>query len=89
MTGIGRSAALLLAQKGGKIAINDLDQDKAAEVVADIRRMGGEAESYPGNVLDENFPSKLVEGVLQKWGKINCLINNAGMCLLYMMRSRY
>lgn len=76
--GIGRSAALLLAQKGGKIAVNDLDQDKAAEVVAEIRSLGGEAESFPGNVLDEEFPQRLMDAVLQKWGRINSLINNAG-----------
>ncbi|KAF9887219.1 hypothetical protein FE257_010473 [Aspergillus nanangensis] len=78
--GIGRSAALLFAQQGGKIAINDLDKDKAAKVVEEIRRLGGEAESCPGNVLDEQFPQQLMDAVLQKWGKINILVNNAGFC---------
>ncbi|KAL4863426.1 hypothetical protein BDV12DRAFT_206477 [Aspergillus spectabilis] len=78
--GIGRAIAILLAQKGAKIGVNDLDQDKADDVVGEIRRLGGEAHGFPGNVLDEEFPVWLVEGVLQKWGKINCLINNAGFC---------
>ncbi|KAL1876804.1 hypothetical protein Plec18167_005214 [Paecilomyces lecythidis] len=78
--GIGRAAAVLLARKGAKIAINDLDKDKAEDVVREIRQFQGEAESFAGNVLDEEFPPRLVESVLQKWGKINCLINNAGFC---------
>ncbi|KAJ5813792.1 uncharacterized protein N7503_000542 [Penicillium pulvis] len=78
--GIGRSAAILLAQKGAKVAINDLDSNKAQEVVQEIRNLGGIAEAFPGNMLDETFPAKLVADVLSKWGKINCLINNAGFC---------
>lgn len=70
---------MLLAQKGAKVAINDLDREKADEVVRQIRQFQGQAEAFPGNVLDEKFPQLLVDSVLQKWGKINCLINNAGM----------
>lgn len=47
-------------------------------MVAEIRSQGGEAESFPGNVLDEEFPQRLMDAVLQKWGRINSLINNAG-----------
>ncbi|OAL18063.1 hypothetical protein AYO22_10985 [Fonsecaea multimorphosa] len=78
--GIGRSAALLLASKGAKIGINDLDRDKAQEVVNEILAKGGQAECYPGDVLDPLFPGSFVAAILKKWGKINCLINNAGFC---------
>lgn len=78
MPGIGRAAAILLGQRGAKIAISDLDKEKAEDVVRDIRQFHGEAESFPGNVLDEDFPPRLVESVLKRWGRINCLINNAG-----------
>ncbi|KAL3450791.1 NAD(P)-binding protein [Aspergillus insuetus] len=78
--GIGRAAAILLARKGAKIAVNDLDANKAEEVVREIREFQGEAESFPGNALEEEFPPRLVDSVLQRWGKINCLINNAGFC---------
>lgn len=73
---------MLLAQKGAKVAINDLDREKADEVVRQIRQLQGQAAAFPGNVLDDNFPRLLVNSVLQKWGKINCLINNAGMPLI-------
>ena len=76
--GIGRAAALLLSQQGAIIAINDLDGSKAQEVVDEIRKQGREAESFPGNVLDETFPQQLIDDVLRKWSRINGLINNAG-----------
>lgn len=76
--GIGRAAALLLSQQGATIAINDLDGSKAQEVVDEIRQLDREAESFPGNVLDEAFPRRLIDDVLRKWGRINGLINNAG-----------
>lgn len=72
---------MLLAQKGAKIAISDLDKEKSEDVVREIRGLNGEAESFPGNVLDEEFPPFLVDSVLRRWGKINCLINNAGRWL--------
>jgi 3-oxoacyl-[acyl-carrier protein] reductase len=77
-----------LAQKGAKIAVNDLDKDKAEDVVREIRGFQGDAESFPGNVLDEEFPPRLVNSVLQRWGKINCLINNAGMLILSRSKGR-
>ena len=79
-TGIGRSAAILLTRKGAKVAVNDLDETKAQGVVQEIRDAGYEAECYPGDALDESFPTQLVAAVLRKWGKVNCIINNAGMC---------
>ncbi|KAJ5906375.1 uncharacterized protein N7473_003291 [Penicillium subrubescens] len=78
--GIGRSAAILLAQRGAKVAINDLDSEKAADVVREIRSLGHIAEAFPGDALDEKFPDQLITRVRAKWGKINCLINNAGFC---------
>jgi 3-oxoacyl-[acyl-carrier protein] reductase len=73
---------LLLAQKGARVAINDLDKEKADEVAREIRNLQGQAEVFHGNVLDDEFPQLLVNSVLQRWGKINCLINNAGMPLI-------
>lgn len=77
--GIGRATAVLLAQKGAKLAINDLDSEKAQDAANEIRSAGGEAEAFPGNALDESFPQKLVDAVIGKFGQVNCLINNAGM----------
>jgi 3-oxoacyl-[acyl-carrier protein] reductase len=90
IAGIGRSAAILLAQRGAKVAINDLDSEKAADVVREIRSLGRIAEAFPGDALDEKFPDQLITRVLAKWGKINCLINNAGMPIPHsILRKRH
>lgn len=81
LEGIGRATAILLSQKGAKLAINDLDSEKAQDAANEIRRAGGEAEAFPGNALDESFPQKLVDAVIGKFGQVNCIINNAGMYL--------
>jgi 3-oxoacyl-[acyl-carrier protein] reductase len=76
--GIGRATAEMLARQGAKIAINDLDKIKAKAAVDELTAAGHEAFYLAGDMLDRTFPVKLVEAVLTKFGKINCLINNAG-----------
>jgi 3-oxoacyl-[acyl-carrier protein] reductase len=59
-------------------------------VVREIRSLGHIAEAFPGDALDEKFPDQLVTRVLAKWGKVNCLINNAGMPMSHrMLRERH
>ncbi|KAJ5410965.1 uncharacterized protein N7487_005324 [Penicillium crustosum] len=78
--GIGRAAATLLASKGGKIVLADVDETKANEVIKELRLAGHEATCVVGDALDEAFPAKAVEAALKAFGKVNCLINNAGFC---------
>lgn len=64
-----------------------MDAQVSEEACHELRKAGYEAASFPGDMLDEAFPKKLIDDVLQKWGKINCLINNAGMsayCMEYL-----
>jgi 3-oxoacyl-[acyl-carrier protein] reductase len=76
--GIGRAAANLLAQQGAKIAINDVDEAKARMAVEELTAAGHEAFCLSGDMLNESFPDQLVKAVVARFGKINCLINNAG-----------
>lgn len=80
--GIGRAAALLLAKQGAIVALNDLDAVKAEATVNELRALGAEASSFPGDALVADFPEKLVAAVLEKYGRINILINNAGTSIL-------
>jgi 3-oxoacyl-[acyl-carrier protein] reductase len=52
--------------------------EKAQASVEEIRATGNIAEAFSGDVLEKEFPQKLVQEVLKRWGKINCVINNAG-----------
>jgi len=77
--GIGRAAAELLASRGAKIAINDLDEKKANIAVKELKQAGHDVFCYCGDVLDVEFPPRLIKAVIERFGRINILINNAGM----------
>jgi len=75
---LGGSMATYLAQQGVKIAILDLRQDMADLRAAELNSLGGEAIAFAANVLDEQNLKEVLNGILQKWGKIDILINAAG-----------
>lgn len=76
--GIGRSAAILFAAHGSKVVVSDLDGKKAEAVAQEITSAGGEAIAVAGNVMDDAFADKLIKATVDKWGKINHIVNNAG-----------
>jgi len=76
--GIGAATAVLFAKEGAKVVVTDLDANKAHKVVDDIRKEGGEAIAFPGDVTDPKFPSAIIKETIQKFGKINIIVNNAG-----------
>ncbi|MBT8087830.1 MAG: SDR family NAD(P)-dependent oxidoreductase [Gammaproteobacteria bacterium] len=82
--GLGRSHALALAAHGAKVVVNDLgdDQGKSAQadaVVAEIVAAGGEAISHGANVANIENVEDMVKRTVDKWGRIDILINNAGI----------
>lgn len=76
--GLGRSHALLLARRGAKVVVNDMGEGANA-VVAEIKAEGGEAVAAIGSVTDEAFVAQMVQSAHQNWGRIDILINNAGI----------
>lgn len=86
--GLGRSHALALAQRGAKVVVNDIGSDRdgvggssegALEVVHLIEKKGGEAIANGANVADFDQVEAMVEQTMGKWGRIDILINNAGI----------
>lgn len=78
--GIGRAIALRLAAEGARVAINYHSRAEAAEAVAtDIRAQGGEAALFAGDVSDSASANQLVEAVKQHFGRLDLLVNNAGV----------
>ena len=75
--GIGRQVALMLAERGYAIAANDLEPPE--ETLEELNQAGGEALSLPGDVSDEESVRGMVEAVMGELGRIDALINNAGI----------
>ena len=77
--GLGREHALYLARKGAKVVVNDLSQGAADAVAEEIRAAGGEALAVAASVTDEAAVSAMVNQTVETWGRIDILINNAGI----------
>ena len=78
--GIGRAVALRLAQDGYAIAVNYRDNAQAAaDVVAEIRKCGGDAAAFAADVADGAAVRHMVEEVSKTFGSIGVLVNNAGI----------
>lgn len=78
--GIGRAIALRLAQDGAKVALNFASNSAKAEAVkAEIEAAGGEAMLVQGDVSNFAIVAELIKQVVDAWGRIDILINNAGI----------
>jgi 3-oxoacyl-[acyl-carrier protein] reductase len=78
--GIGRAVALRLANEGANVAISYRSNDEAAEEVAEeVREAGVLCEIFKGDVADPDDVAALFEGVGEALGKIEILVNNAGL----------
>lgn len=80
-TGIGEAIAHKLAKDGAKVVVNGLPYDPIDDVVASIRDYGGEAIAYCGDVSEEDQALNCVKTAVDQYGKLNILINNAGVFL--------
>jgi NAD(P)-dependent dehydrogenase (short-subunit alcohol dehydrogenase family) len=86
--GIGRATALALAREGASVLVNDYGGARdgtgqgstpADEVVAEIRAAGGKAEPNYESVSDEAGAAQIVQSAVERFGRLDVLINNAGI----------
>lgn len=77
--GLGRCHALYLATRGAKVVVNDLTEAAAQAVVDEIVASGGQAMAAAGSVTDVDAVQAMVEAAMKVWGRIDILINNAGI----------
>lgn len=78
--GIGRRTSEVLAKAGYALAL--LDVKPCEETLTHVRAQGIEAEPFLGDVTDEAFVSKAVDGVRERWGRADVLVNNAGISFI-------
>jgi len=77
--GIGRATAIRLAEEGARVAITDVLDIPGAAVVAEIKKAGGDAAFWHLDVSKEAEVKRVMSEVAAKWGKIDVLVNNAGI----------
>jgi 3-oxoacyl-[acyl-carrier protein] reductase len=78
--GIGRAIALELARQGARVLVNYQSNAAAAQaVVQQIAAAGGEAHAHLANVADEHAAAGMVAACLDRWGRLDLLVNNAGI----------
>jgi NAD(P)-dependent dehydrogenase (short-subunit alcohol dehydrogenase family) len=76
---IGESIAHRLADEGAKVAVVDLEGDRAEKVAADIKAAGSEAIGIAANVADEDAVKGLVADTVAAFGRIDILVNNVAI----------
>lgn len=84
-TGLGAETARLLAARGAKIAVAARRKDKLADVVAAIAAASGTAKAYALDVTDKTQVEGVVAAVVADFGRLDVLVNNAGVMLIRPM----
>jgi 3-oxoacyl-[acyl-carrier protein] reductase len=77
--GIGRACALKLAQAGASVALAARNQEKLAEVAAEIANVGGTAQIFPLDLAQEDSIKACARAVIAHFGQIDILVNNGGI----------
>ena len=77
--GIGRAEALLFAQEGARVVVNDVSADGAHAVVAECTALGGQAVANTDDISDWDGAGRLVQTALDAFGGLDTLVNNAGI----------
>jgi 3-oxoacyl-[acyl-carrier protein] reductase len=77
--GIGRASALALARKGFAVALVDRLQQELDETAGAVRSLGMEALALPADVSDFARAEELGRRLLDSWGRVDALVNNAGV----------
>ncbi|KAG2962625.1 hypothetical protein PC120_g27649 [Phytophthora cactorum] len=78
-SGIGLSAAQLMAKEGAKVVIADFNVDGAKEAATNIQAQGGDAVAVFLDAGNEASIKEAVEFAVQQYGKLTCLFNNVGL----------
>jgi NAD(P)-dependent dehydrogenase (short-subunit alcohol dehydrogenase family) len=78
-SGIGRATCLLLSREGAFVAVTDITDDAGKKVITEIIKSGGVADYWHMNVTDEKEIEAVFSAINKKYGKIDVLVNNAGI----------
>ena len=77
--GIGAAIAKTLAAAGANVTVNDINPDRASNVVLQIKEAGGQAMAVTGDISNKFQCVNVVETTRAEWGQLDILVNNAGV----------
>ncbi len=77
--GIGRSIAEALLQEGAQVVISDINEELITKTTDELKSNGGKVLGVPCNVTVSESIDKMVETVINAWGRVDILVNNAGI----------
>ena len=78
-TGIGRAIASRLGSEGARLALVDFDSELAEEAAGELRSGGADVVTVIGDVGEAETAKRAVEEAMSKWGRVDVLVNNAGI----------
>ncbi len=78
-SGMGQTHAQVMAERGAKIVANDINGEGLEETAAKVREAGGDILSIKGSVTDPKFVDQMVSETIDHFGKVDVLVNNAGI----------
>lgn len=78
-TGIGEAISKKFAREGAKVIVSGLPDDPVDDVVKDIMQEDGEATAFIGDISEEDNARACIQTAIDKYGKLDVLINNAGI----------
>ncbi|MBK6795560.1 MAG: SDR family oxidoreductase [Acidobacteria bacterium] len=80
-SGIGRETALQFADAGARVVVAGRREERLKELVSEIEAKGGEALAVRADVADQSQVDNLIETAFEKFGRVDTLVNNAGVAL--------
>lgn len=78
-SGIGRATAVAFAKEGAKVVVSDFHEKEGQETIDEIKRHNGEAYFIKCDVSSEQEVKNLVDKTIEKYGRLDCAYNNAGI----------
>jgi NAD(P)-dependent dehydrogenase (short-subunit alcohol dehydrogenase family) len=78
LTGIGHATALAFARDGNRVVVSGRHEDKGQALAAELRALGAEAEFVRADVRNEGEVRNLIDGTVERFGRLDVAVNNAG-----------
>ena len=78
-TGIGEGMARIFSREGARVMVHGTRESAAQKLVAELAGQGAQAGYVLGSLADPAVPPNIIQGVIDRWGRIDCLVNNAAV----------